>query len=101
DAVAYGSELAHYDLVVFSGHEEYVTQHEFDVVQQYRDLGGNLAFLSANDFFYAVTKHSDRMDGRTRWRDIGRPEASLVGAEYVDWNHDRYPNRPYRVTDTA
>ena len=57
------------------GHEEYVTKHEFDVVQRYRDLGGNLAFLSANDFFYAVSKHGDRMDGRRRWRDIGRPEA--------------------------
>ena len=74
-----------------------MTKHEFDVVQRYRDLGGNLAFLSANDFFYAVTKHGDQMDGRTRWRDIGRPEASLVGAQYVDWNHDEYPNRPYRV----
>ena len=95
------SDLGRYDLVVFSGHEEYVTKHEFDVVQRYRDLGGNLAFLSANDFFYAVTKHGDQMDGRTRWRDIGRPEASLVGAQYVDWNHDEYPNQPYRVANTT
>jgi len=94
-------QLARYDLIVFSGHEEYVTKHEFDVVQRYRDLGGNLAFLSSNNFFYAVTKHGDRMDGRSRWRDMGRPEASLLGAQYVDWNHDRYPNRPYHVTDTA
>lgn len=101
DAVANTNGLSRYDLVVFSGHEEYVTQHEFDVVQRYRDAGGNLAFLSANDFFYAVSKHGDRMDGRTRWRDLGRPEASLVGGQYVDWNHDRYPNRPYRVTNTA
>ena len=101
DAVDRAGDLARYNLVIFSGHEEYVTKHEFDVVQRYRDLGGNLAFLSANDFFYAVTKHGDQMDGRTRWRDIGRPEASLVGAQYVDWNHDEYPNRPYRVTRTT
>ena len=87
-----------YDLVVFSGHEEYVTGHEYDVIQQYRDLGGNLAFLSANDVFYKVVKHGDTMDGRWRWRDLGRPEASLVGAQYVDWNHNEYGNRPYIAT---
>ena len=102
DAIAAGDRLARaYDLVVFPGHEEYVTAHEFDVVQRYRDLGGNLAFLSANDFFYKVVKHGDRMDGRWRWRDLGRPEASLVGSQYVDWNHGTYPNRPFTVTGRA
>ena len=86
-----------YRLVVFSGHEEYVTEHEFDVTQRYRDHGGNLAFLSANNFFYKVVKRGDSMDGRWRWRDLGRPEAQLVGAQYVDWNHDTYPNKPYTV----
>jgi hypothetical protein len=99
DRLRRGDQLARaYDLIVFSGHEEYVTKHEFDVTQRYRDLGGNLAFLSANDFFYKVVKHGDEMDGRWRWRDLGRPEASLVGAQYVDWNHDRYPNEPFQVT---
>jgi N,N-dimethylformamidase beta subunit-like, C-terminal len=99
DATASGDALARaYRLIVVSGHEEYVTGHEFDVVQRYRDLGGNLAFLSANNFFYKVVKHGGRMDGRWRWRDVGRPEASLVGEQYVDWNHDRYSNRPFRVT---
>ena len=101
DAASSASRLAAYDLIVFSGHEEYVTKHEFDLVERYRNLGGNLAFLSANNFFYAVSKHGNEMDGRTRWRDMGRPEASLIGAQYVDWNHDRYPNHPYRVTHTA
>ena len=102
DRVANGDALARaYDLVIFSGHEEYVTQHEFDVTQRYRDLGGNLAFLSSNDFFYKVVKHGDTMDGRWRWRDIGRPEATLVGEEYEDWNHGKYPNEPYRVTAVA
>jgi len=41
------------------------------------------------------------MHGRWRWRDLGRPEAALIGAEYVDWNLDRYPNRPFTVADTA
>ncbi len=97
-----GDALAHaYDLIVFPGHEEYVTEQELDAVQRFRDLGGNLAFLSANDFFYRVVKHGDRMDGRWRWRDLGRPEARLVGADYVDWNHERYPNRPFTVVDAT
>jgi hypothetical protein len=95
-----GDTLARsYSEVVFSGHEEYVTQHEYDAIQRYRDLGGSLAFLSANDFFYKVVKHGDQMDGRWRWRDLGRPEAALVGEQYVDWNHDRYPNQAYHVTN--
>lgn len=98
DRVASGDALARaYDLIVFPGHEEYVTEHELDVVTRYRNLGGNLAFLSSNNFFYKVSKHGELMDGRLRWRDLGRPEASLVGIQYVDWNHDRYPNTPFSV----
>jgi hypothetical protein len=99
DAVASGDALArNYTLIVFPGHEEYVTQRAYDLITRYRDHGGNLAFLSANDFFYEVKKHGDRMDGRWRWRDLGRPEAALVGAQYVDWNHGRYRNQPFTVT---
>jgi hypothetical protein len=99
EAVPTGDHLARlYDLVVFSGHEEYVTEHAFDVVQRYQDLGGNLAFLSANNFFYKVEKRGDVMVGRWRWRDLGRPEAAMIGAQYVNWYQDRYPNKPYVVT---
>ena len=43
-----------YDLMVFPGHHEYVTKREYDLVGEgYRNLGGgNLAFLSANNFFW-------------------------------------------------
>jgi hypothetical protein len=99
EGIASGRALAHaYNLIVVSGHEEYVTGHEYDLIEQYRDLGGNLAFLSSNDIFYKVVKHGDQMDGRWRWRDLGRPEAAVVGAQYVDWNHNEYPNRPYTAT---
>lgn len=87
-----------YRLIVFSGHEEYATEHSYDLIQSYRNLGGRLAFLSANDFFYKVTKQGNTMIGRWRWRDLGRPEAALVGAQYVGWNEDRYANRPFRIT---
>jgi N,N-dimethylformamidase beta subunit-like protein len=86
-----------YRLIVFPGHHEYVTEAEYDAVQRYRDLGGNLAFLSANNFFSRVDRHGYRLTRIGRWRDLGRPEAALVGAQYFWWNAGNYDSRPYRV----
>jgi N,N-dimethylformamidase beta subunit-like, C-terminal len=84
DAFLTGDELADaYDLVVFPGHAEYVTEHAYDVVQRYRDGGGNLMFLSANNFFWKVRRDGRLMTKVALWRRIGRPEASLVGVQYV------------------
>ena len=94
-----GDHLARlYDLVVFPGHEEYVTSHAHDVLDRYRDLGGNLAFLSANNVFYRVERRGRWLVRTGRWRDLGRPEAALVGVQLVGWNENRYPNAPYVVT---
>ena len=83
DTIANGDDLARaYDLVVFEGHEEYVTTHEYDVVTRYRDLGGNLMFLSANNFFWKVDKQAQVLRKITQWRQIGRPEAALMGVQY-------------------
>ena len=83
NATSNGRKLASaYDLIVFSGHHEYVTDHEYDVVQQYRDAGGNLIFLFANDFFWRIVIRGDVMTRTSRWRDIGRPEAGLIGVQY-------------------
>jgi N,N-dimethylformamidase beta subunit-like, C-terminal len=92
--------LRDYRLIVFAGHEEYVTAHVYDLMEHYRDGGGNLAFLSANNFFYAVRAYRNRIVGRTPWRNLGRPEAALVGAQYAGWNEARFPNRNYQVTNT-
>jgi hypothetical protein len=74
---------AAYDLVVFPGHTEYVTTRLFDLISGYRDAGGNLMFLSANNFFRRV----DRFDGALllvdEWRSLGRPEAALCGVQYL------------------
>jgi N,N-dimethylformamidase len=87
-----------YDLVVFAGHEEYVTSRMYDLIERYRDLGGNLAFLSANNFFWRVAHKGDRIVRMSRWRDLNRPEAALVGEQYVAWNENRFANAPYVVT---
>ena len=81
-AVASGEALRNaYDLVVFAGHEEYVTSHVYDTVERFRDLGGNLMFLSANNFFWKVTRQGHQLRRIALWRRIGRPEAALVGVE--------------------
>jgi hypothetical protein len=90
-----------YKLIVFPGHEEYVTGHVYDLVEGFRDRGGSLAFLSADNFFYAVSRAGAALIGRTRWRDLGRPEAALVGAAYVGWDERRLPNRRFTVESVA
>jgi hypothetical protein len=78
-----GDELARlYDFVVFPGHHEYVTRSEYDVVQRFRDVGGNLAWLSANNFFWRVVRRGARLERVAQWRQLGRPEASLIGVQY-------------------
>jgi hypothetical protein len=82
-----------YDLVVFPGHHEYVTTREYDLVEGYRDLGGNLAFLAANDFFWRIVIRHRVMTRTAQWRDLGRPEAALVGVQFIgtDEGHHRGP----------
>jgi hypothetical protein len=93
-----GDELGRdYDLVVFPGHEEYVTGHVYDVVERYRDLGGNLMFLAANNFFWRVRREGDWLRRVALWRDLGRPESALVGAQYVS-SDDGGHQRPFTVT---
>ncbi len=83
EAFATGDELrALYDLVVFPGHSEYITEQAYDVVERYRDLGGRLVFLSANNFFWKVDKQDSTMRRIRLWRNDGRPEARLCGVQY-------------------
>jgi hypothetical protein len=97
DRIGNGDELAKkYDLIVFPGHEEYATEQTYDAVQRYRDLGGNLMFLSANNFFWKVTRDGTKLTRAKLWRNLGRPEASLVGVQYVGSNHGAV-QKPYVV----
>jgi hypothetical protein len=91
---------AAYDLVVFPGHEEYVTTHAYDVVEQYRDLGGNLMFLSANNFFRRVDPRASRLTLVELWRDLRRPEAALVGVQYRASDRGTHQH-PFVVTDAG
>jgi hypothetical protein len=83
DALKSGDDLAKaYDLVIFEGHEEYVSERAYDAVTRYRDLGGNLMFLSANNFFWRVSETDTVLRKTGQYRQIGRPEARLIGVQY-------------------
>jgi hypothetical protein len=60
-----------------------VTTKVYDIVERYRDLGGNLLFLSANNFFWRARREGRRLVKDRLWRELGRPEAALVGVQYV------------------
>ncbi|MGN6430360.1 MAG: N,N-dimethylformamidase beta subunit family domain-containing protein [Gaiellaceae bacterium] len=80
---ASGRQLAKaYTLLIFSGHHEYVTTHEYDAVTEFRNRGGNLMFLSANNFYWKIVIRDHVMTRMVKWRDLGRPEAALLGVEY-------------------
>ena len=83
--ISSGDVLAsRYKLIVYPWHSEYVTAHEYALIERYRDLGGHLAFLSADNFYRRVDRHGDDLTLIDTWRDLGRPEATLVGEEYLD-----------------
>jgi hypothetical protein len=71
-----------YRLIVFPGHHEYVTTREYDRIQGYRNLGGHLMFLSADNFCWRVVRHGRTIEKTRLWRDLGRPEAALIGVQY-------------------
>ncbi len=90
--------LAHiYDLIVFPGHEEYVTTHMYDLITNYRNLGGNLMFLSATNFLWRVDRHGNRITRVAQWRQLGRPESRLVGVQYRG-NDEGEHRGPYDLT---
>ena len=77
EAFGSGDELrALYDLVVFPGHSEYMTGHAYDVVERFRDLGGRLIFLSANNFFWRVDKQGTKMTRVTALAHRGAPRGA-------------------------
>jgi hypothetical protein len=94
-----GPALANaYDLVIFPGHTEYVNEHLFDVIEGYRNAGGNLWFLSANNFFWRIRQANGRLTKAAQFRQLGRPEASVIGIQYFA-NDEGVKQAPYVVRD--
>ena len=77
-----------------------MTTQEFDHAEGYRNLGGNLVFLSANNFFWRVLRRGPVIERARLWRDLNRPEAAIVGVGYLA--SDRGGRKgPWIVRNTA
>jgi hypothetical protein len=87
---------AAYDLIAFPGHTEYVTARIYSTIEEFRNLGGNLLFLSANNFFRRVDRRHHVLHLIDEWRNLGRPEASLCGVQYVASDRGQW-RRPFTV----
>lgn len=86
-----------YDLIVFPGYDEYVTDHVYDLIAGYRNLGGNLMFLSATNFLWKIERHGNRITRIAEWRTLGRPESRLIGVQYRG-NDEGEHRGPYDLT---
>jgi hypothetical protein len=92
-----GAQLARlYRLVVFAGHEEYVTSRAYELVRRFRNRGGNLMFLSADNFYWRVVRRGNVIRRDTSWRNLGRPEAALIGVQYSAYDGGAHQG-PYVV----
>jgi hypothetical protein len=89
-----------YDLLVYPGHTEYVTERLLDLMLEYRNLGGRLMFLSANNFFRRIDRAHNRITLVDEWRTLGRPEAALCGIQYVASDLGTH-QEPFVVTGAA
>lgn len=78
------STLRRYRAVVFPGHTEYYEPHTYDLLERYRDQGGNLIFLQANPFYRQV--RIDREHNAVVLTDYdareGRSDFALAGVGY-------------------
>jgi hypothetical protein len=100
--------LQPYGTVIISTHSEYWSQQMYDALQSFHNAGGNILYLSGNGIYWKVTFQGRQMEVRKDgglhehtgergglWRNLGRPEAALLGVRY---DGRGYPNcGPYVV----
>jgi len=57
-------------------------------------------FLSANNFFWKVTRSGQRLTKVAMWRNLGRPEAGLAGVQFIAGDYGGHQG-PYVVQSAA
>lgn len=122
DRAATPAMLLQHPVFLVMGHDEYWTWDERSGVEAARDGGTSIVFASGNESGWDI-RLSDSSLGTNRiitcykeasldpapdptpktvtFRDLNRPENSLVGAGYQSWYEDALYNAPWSVTDPA
>jgi hypothetical protein len=100
-----------YDLIIL-GHQEYVTQQEYDNLKHFVSNGGTMIILDGNVFYtevkydkntHTVTLvkgHSWAFNGKSAWRSVGerwaKETSEWVGSNYLCYSCDiRFTNNPF------
>ena len=98
-----------YDVIIL-GHQEYVTQREYDNFKQFVGNGGTMIILDGN-VFYAQVKHDNNTDtvtlvkghswaynGKSAWRSVDErwknETAQWVGSNYIS-GISKFANNPF------
>jgi hypothetical protein len=98
-----------YDVIIL-GHQEYVTQREYDNFKQFVGNGGTMIILDGN-VFYAEVKHDNNTDtvtlvkghswafnGKSAWRSVDErwknETAQWVGSNYIS-GISKFVNNPF------
>ena len=104
-----GSNL--YDIIIL-GHQEYVTQHEYDNLKKFVSNGGTMILLDGNALYAQVKYvrntnqislvkgHSWAFNGKSAWKSVddrwGDETSKWVGSNYLcAVCHIAYPNNPF------
>jgi hypothetical protein len=70
-----------------------MTANAYDAVANFRDLGGNLVFTSTTNFLWRVDRRGRWMFRVRQWRDLRRPEAALIGVQYLSNDYGRHQGK--------
>jgi hypothetical protein len=69
--------------IVLGGHSEYWTTKMRDAVEKAVDRGVNLIVLGGNTAYNRIDIQGNEVTNIKPWRDIGRPEVTLLGSQYL------------------
>ena len=69
--------------VVLGGHSEYWTTAMRDAVETAVDRGVNLIVLGGNTAYNRIDINGQQISSIKSWRDLGRPEITLLGSQYL------------------
>lgn len=114
-------QLQRVKALISAGHDEYWTRAMYDAADQARDSGKDIAFLGSNAVYWQIRLEANEAGAAnrvivcykspsldpetnpalvsTRWRDVGRPEQTLVGVQYITDNEWAF-NTDYIVTNS-
>lgn len=91
------------NLLILNTHPEYWSSAMYDNLEHFLDRGGSLLNMGANGIYWKIdwmesgifVDKSKSLEAQGRWRELGRPESSILGVQYDSDGYGTYA--PYEV----